>query len=153
MQDCVAKVKLTKGKVALVDSDYLASLGNKSWCYHSAGYACRRSADGKIELMHRLITQAKKGEYVDHINNNKLDNRQCNLRIVSNAQNLQRSVPKNGIKGVGFHKQCQKWRARFRIDGKEISLGLFNTKIEAIKAYNKIAKETYGEHAWLNKTN
>ena len=45
------------------------------------------SVDGKsknkILLMHRHIMNAKKGDVVDHINHNRLDNRKSNLRVVS----------------------------------------------------------------------
>jgi hypothetical protein len=38
--------------------------------------------------------------------------------------------------GVNFHKQSGKYRARVKIDKKEISLGYFNSAVEAAKAYN-----------------
>lgn len=144
------KIRLTKGKYSLIDKDDLPKVNHKSWCYHSAGYACRRSNDGKIELLHRVIMNAPKGMYVDHINNEKLDNRKSNLKIVTNSENLSRSVPKKGIKGVDFHKQMKMWRARLHYHGKEISIGLFTTKKQALIAYNKAAKQCWGEHAWQN---
>lgn len=38
-------------------------------------------------LLHRFIMNAKNGDVVDHINRNTLDNRRCNLRLVSYSVN------------------------------------------------------------------
>ena len=50
----------------------------------------------------RYIMRAGKGEIVDHINRNPLDNRRCNLRIVNSRQNmLNRKIKNNtGFAGV-----------------------------------------------------
>lgn len=47
-----------------------------------------------------------------------------------------------GIQGVSIHTQSKKWRARITFRGKEIHLGLFDTKEEAIKARRE-AEEKY----------
>lgn len=39
------------------------------------------------KYLHRIITDAKKGQVVDHINHNTLDNRKCNLRICTASEN------------------------------------------------------------------
>lgn len=49
---------------------------------------------------------------------------------------------KSGIKGVDFHEQTQKWRARIAIKGESKHLGLFDTLEEAAKA-RKRAEEKY----------
>lgn len=43
-----------------------------------------------------------------------------------------------------------RWHARIRIDGKTVSLGGFATPEEAATAYNKAAKEAWGELAYQN---
>lgn len=144
-------IKLSKGKFALVDAkDYEWLMLGAKWCLHSQGYACRRTPDNKIETMHRVIMQTPKGLYTDHINNNRLDNRRSNLRIVTNSENLSRAVPKSGLKGVSWHGQMKQWRARIYIDGKEKHLGLFDNKVDAIKCYNEKVRELWGEYAWQN---
>lgn len=93
--------------------------------------------------LHRWIMNAPKGLVVDHINGDTLDNRRSNLRIVTQAQNLQNihRVPRHnkssGIRGVCLFKPYarkgypRKWRAYVTVDGKEITLGYYRTKEEA----------------------
>ena len=87
--------------------------------------------------LHRQLTKAQKGQIVDHINGNGLDNRMDNLRICTHSQNSYNkktpSTNKTGFKGVC--KRGDKWRATIRKDGRYIELGLFQTPVEAHKAY------------------
>ena len=71
------------------------------------------------------------GMQIDHINRNKLDNRIENLRCVTPTQN-EWNKP---CAGVNFEKG--KWRARFKHFGKNIHVGLFATKNEALAAYQR----------------
>ena len=74
----------------------------------------------------------------DHINHDKtLDNRKSNLRPATKSEQSQNTgMFKNntsGIKGVGWDKLHQKWRAYIGINHKTIYLGLFADKNDAIK--------------------
>ncbi len=92
---------------------------------------------------------------VDHINGNRLDNRKCNLRLATRSQNLQNSRKRTGcssrFKGVNWLGQNKRWRARIKVFGKEIALGCFISELEAAEAYNKAAKEHFGDFAKLNE--
>lgn len=105
--------------------------------------------------MHRLIMNAQNGQMIDHINGNVLDNRKENLRLCNKSTNAMNcKVHKHntsGYKGVAWHKQMKKWRAYIVINDKQKSLGLYKTKEEAAKAYNKAALELFGEFAKVNK--
>ena len=46
------------------------------------GY-CVTKIDGNPKRIHRLVIKAEKGKIVDHINNNRLDNRRENLIITT----------------------------------------------------------------------
>ena len=113
-------------------------------------------ADGKHKgyIMHREIMHAKKGEYVDHINGNKNDNRKENLRIVTNQQNACnqgiRSNNTSGYKGVTWSKNKNKWNAQITTNYKRKSLGYFDCKHKAAQAYNNRAVELHGKFAKLN---
>lgn len=74
---------------------------------------------------------------VDHINENKEDNRVANLRIVSNRKNLsRRKNTSSKYPGVHFNKKSRKWIASISIDNKQEYLGIFNNENKAMEAYN-----------------
>jgi hypothetical protein len=73
---------------------------------------------------------------VDHINNNRADNRLENLQIISQRENTskeQRGSSK--YTGVSWYKSRNKWMAYININGKLKNLGLFNCEEDAAYAY------------------
>jgi hypothetical protein len=77
---------------------------------------------------------------VDHINKNKIDNRIENLQIITQRENISRSIDGNFPTGVIFHKYHRKYQARILIDKKRKSLGYFSTPEEASQAYQNALK-------------
>ena len=73
--------------------------------------------------------------YVDHINGNRLDNRYSNLRMVDFGTNMKnKGLYSNSSTGViGVCRYGDRFRARINVNGKRISLGLFDTIEEAAK--------------------
>ena len=69
----------------LVDKEY-KYLDTHKWNLSGTGYATA-SIKGRVVRLHRLIKDAPSGKQVDHINNNRLDNRVKNLRLCLNAEN------------------------------------------------------------------
>ena len=128
---------------ALIDLEDVDKVKNIKWCMKSNGYV----HDGKIHI-HRLIMDCSDNMVVDHINHNKLDNRKTNLRICSHRQNSmnQKTRRDNSSGHAGVGKSGNKWRARIYIDGKEVHLGRFDTKEEAIRARKQAELEHYGEY-------
>lgn len=99
-----------------------------------------------------MITNAKKGMSVDHINGDTLDNRKENLRICTHKENLrnQKRRPRKiagNHKGVYFRSdmKTKPWRAVAWDGAKTIHLGYFATEEEAYEIYKVKAKELYGE--------
>ncbi len=96
---------------------------------------------------------AKKGEVVDHINRNKLDNRRANLRICTQSQNLMNrgktKANTSGYKGVTRYRG--KWLAQIGFkDGAKrryIHIAKFDNAIEAAQAYYAVALQIAGEYA------
>ena len=113
-----------------------ANIGDETGYVTPKGYMCVR-IDGVKYLTHRIIWKMIKGEeppkYIDHINQNKLDNRIENLRAVTQFQNLLN----NKAKGCYFNKEKGKWQAQIMVDGKHIHLGYFDTEEEAIAKYQE----------------
>jgi hypothetical protein len=105
--------------------------------------------------MHTLLLRSfKASEFrCDHINGNGLDNRRCNLRLVTGSQNAMNAAT-GGRKGAsrfkGVTKKRDKWIARITKNYCLRHLGCFSTEEEAAEAYDKAARELFGVHARLN---
>jgi len=111
-----------------------------------------------VLFIHRIILERildrKLLEYeiCDHINGNPMDNRRCNLRIATHAENMRNSKKrkhsKNQYKGVSQNcKSKTTWRAQIRVNGKRIHLGTFSSPEEAYKAYCEGAVKYHGDFA------
>jgi hypothetical protein len=150
----------------IVDDEDFEVFNKYRW-FIDNGYACRKerfyinnSYEIKAIYLHRELlslprTTDRKSNLVDHINHNKLDNRKCNLRIVTQQENTmnrishRRTISK--FKGVSWHKCTGKWQSRLMFYNKILNLGLFNSELEAAIAYNEKAKELFGKYAKLNE--
>ncbi len=84
-----------------------------------------------------------------------LDYRKSNL-IVCTMKERQRILPKSRnhgssrFKGVSFVQSLKRWRSSIKVDGKSISIGVFTSELEAAAAYNKAAREHFGDMAYQN---
>lgn len=126
--------------------------GVEAFTAYSKGYK-RGNINGFFVYAHRVIWAMHTGAWpidqIDHINHNRDDNRIINLREVSVVENSQNSKLYNtnssGVTGVSFCKRLNKWRAYIMIDYKQISLGYFIDKSQAIIA-RKQAELSNGFH-------
>jgi len=160
---------LSQNKFAIVDADDYDRLNKYKWCVSRArhtNYAMRRTkgkrvkgkrVNRKLVLMHRFIMNAPRHLVVDHRNHNGLDNRRENLRLCTRAENSRNRRPfrLNGskYKGVSWDKERKLFVASIRCNGKYYHLGRFKSEIKAAKAYDKKARELFGEFAYLNFPN
>ena len=119
---------------------------NKGWFTGSnrgKGYFQIRVLN-KIHYAHRLAWYLMHGEFpkdqIDHMNSVRGDNRLCNLRVVTHAQNSQNMKK---AKGTAFERKLGKWQARIYFQKNKIYLGLFNTEEEAHQAYLAKKRELF----------
>ena len=93
-------------------------------------------------------------QFIDHINNNKSDNRLLNLREATSVQNKWNtpSTSSTGAKGVYWIASRNRYRVSFTINGKLKCFGHF--KKEHFKEAKELAKtiilELHGEYANLD---
>jgi len=125
----------------------------------STGYQ-RIRIDGELYGSHRLawfyMTGRWPNKQIDHINHNRSDNRFNNLREVTCQENSKNtSISKNnksGMNGVFWEKRACKWRVEIKINYKNIFLGYFTDKQEAIVARENanIKYNFHGNHGLAN---
>ena len=113
------------------------------------GYASHGSS---INYLHRLVTHAKDGQQVDHINLDITDNRKCNLRNVTKSQNGMNHVkPTNntsGTVGVYWNKSKGLWEACIIENNNRIYLGSFINKNDAINMRKEAEQKYFGEYSY-----
>ena len=139
-----------KNKYCFVDNVDYKRLSKHRWTMNSSGYAVRRKKKTDEEckttyiLMHRDIVGASKGDFVDHVNMEKLDNRKNNLRICSNAENLRNRIKR----GVYYDKKRMKWVVQPRNkNGKKVFLGRYKDLKKAVTVFNKNIVLLHGDFA------
>lgn len=159
MKEIELNGKTGEGKFLIVDDESFWDAMSWQWRLSVHGYAVAHHWYDKKDhrvAAHRLIMGCPKEMQVDHINGNRLDCRKSNLRICTNQQNQWNRRPEGGsskYKGVWLFKKVKKWTAKIYLNNKNVYIGIFKTEIEAAKAYDKKAKELFGEFARLNFPN
>lgn len=162
--DFMPEIELTQGFITFVSEAGYEKVKDFKWCAHKMRrriYATRygpraNSKSGPLIYMHRVLLDAPKGMQVDHINGNGLDNREENLRVVSNAQNQQAFQRKRRgcasiFRGVTWHKCLKKWMAKIEYRSRTVYLGVFEFEQDAARAYNEAAKNFFGAFASPNR--
>jgi len=156
------EIKLTRGMTALVDDEDFEWLNQWKWFAHKGtdqktyyagrdqGYKCKPHQI----WMHRVIMNTPPELQVDHIDHDGLNNQKHNLRNCTHHQNHM-NLSNYGVskyKGVSFFKNNhpKRVRASITLNNNIIYLGVFYTEEEAARAYDKKAKELFGEFANLN---
>lgn len=137
---------------AVVDDDDYERLNKSKWFHRD------RYATNKNKSLHREVVGAKKGEYVDHINGDRYDNRRRNLRVCTPAQNswnrkVGRSHSASKYKGVTWRKNSvpgKNWCVSIRQYDKLFHFGYYTSEEEAAYIYDQVALQLFGDYAGLN---
>ncbi len=157
------EIVLTQGQVALVDDEDYEDLikmkwhawynknGDSFYAHHSVYNGAGKSPS--VIRMHRYLMKVVNPKIkVDHIDGNTLNNQKNNLRVCESHQNNTnmlslRSDNSTGYRGVTkyFYNGRKKWTAALSVKGKKFRLGYFDSPEEAARAFDKAARELYGE--------
>lgn len=125
------------------------------WCLQSGKYIY----NPKVGLLHRFLVSPDGDMHVDHKDGNGFNNRRSNLRECSRTQNLGNSkkprTNRTGFKGVYTTENYKKPRtypfmSKIQFQKKYIHIGYYMTAEEAAQAYDKKARELFGEFARTN---
>lgn len=140
---------------------YYKPIGLSYWDTRNSGRECFNircnkylagTVDGVRLYKHRVILAMylmRWPEQVDHIDGDTHNNKIANLREADQSENRKNCArhTKNtsGFNGVTWSSQCNKWLVRVCVNYKEMNLGLYEDKEEAIKV-RKEADKKYGFH-------
>ena len=110
------EIKISNGYTTLVDDDDFEKLNKIKWqslVKSNTIYACNN-----IGRMHRIIMDAKKGEIIDHLDGNGLNNQKSNLRNCTFQENMRNKRTWGKIKynGVSFNKKTKSFPFRWQTD-------------------------------------
>ena len=129
--------------------------GSVAGCLHAQGYI-----DIKLRGIgykaHRLAWLYMLGVFpeneIDHIDQDRSNNRWSNLRQATHTQNQHnRKLNKNntsGVKGVSFNHARRRWAAYIRLAGRTVTLGYFRTleEAEACRMAAEMQHRPYSPH-------
>jgi len=153
------EIQSSNNRSILIDSSDINLVKKYKWAVYkySKGlwYATSHgNSDSEVRTtyMHRLITGAKKGEYVDHIDGNGLNNRRDNLRITTQGVNLAnaKSFAHNtsGHRGVILFRGW--YRAQVKHNRKALQSGNRPSKKDAAILRDEMARRIWGDNIYLN---
>ena len=138
----------------LIRSTNSVQIGDVAGSINSNGYHKIR-VDGVEEFSHHLawlyVYNVWPKDQIDHIDGNRANNRLVNLREATQSQNLQnqrkaQSDNKSGLLGAYWNKKAKTWFSQIKVNGKSISLGCYDSKEDAHRAYlaSKVELHKFG---------
>lgn len=162
MKKISLKNKDHKPYFTMVDDEDFDKFGGYKWELLTVGrhkkihYAIRSKKKEKgsrqnITLyLHREIMRLGKGQLIDHIDGNGLNNQKSNLRLATRNQNEWNRVgwtknKSSKYKGVSWNKNKKKWRAQISHFRKRILIGDYENEKEAGEAYKQKARQLHKE--------
>lgn len=151
-------IPLTQGKEVIVDDEDYEYLNQWKW-FFKKGYPARNITISKNKrktiFLYNILLNPEPGYIIDHIDGNPLNNLKSNLRLTTKSQNNQNRTKSkfksSKYKGVSWYKKLNKWRAFISVNYKFKHIGLFESEVDAAKAYNTAALTYFKDYAKLNK--
>lgn len=140
----LARIIMHRGKYPFISKQRLLKLTLLKHGYYSVNLT--KNSIQTTYTIHGLVAMSFLGHkpngmsiVIDHINNNKTDNRLCNLQLINQRDNCSKDKHRYNYTskyvGVGYDKSNNKYNARIVLNGKQKHLGLFKNEIDAHHAY------------------
>lgn len=127
----------------LISDEHYCLVKGKKIVLAKNGYPCIKDGN-TIKMVHKIILPVSNGNYVDHINHIKTDNRIDNLREVTPTQSAQNIY----AIGARYDKTKERWIVSLKVNGIRKYIGTYKIKEEAIQKYREATKIYYGEYAY-----
>ncbi len=150
-------IPLTQGKVALVDDEDYEKVSQYKWRYDDGYAKTGHSSNNNMWRMHELIKGVPPMGFIwEHKDLNGINNQKTNLRLATRSQNgANRAPSKNNTTGFKVLKRLEyrgrvTWQVRIGVQGKSITVGTYESKERAARAYDEAALKHFGEFAKLN---
>ncbi|AKI80291.1 numod4 NHN endonuclease [Acanthamoeba polyphaga mimivirus] len=143
-----------KGTFAFVSLDKWPIVSKYKWYLGKSGYPVSYDL-GKMQLHRFVYTLIIEGKipsdiYVDHIDHNKLNNTNSNLRLATPQQNSFNKSTSSNKKGVRKISE-NNYKASVVKNGVTHEIKNIPTEEQAAQVYNLMAEELFGEFAAPNK--
>jgi hypothetical protein len=133
---------------AIVDVDLFGDLSRWPWTLATNGYVVGMAGGTRQVYLHRYVMGCGLGDPgVDHRDGNPLNNCRSNLRIGTQALNMQnlhgaRCTNRTSThRGVSFDRTRRLWRAYATLNGRQHQVGRFATEDEAARAAAAFRRE------------
>lgn|ERR1035437_903649 len=147
-------------KIDIEDIDKLPDAGFNVVCVESGRsyprlvWQSSRTQKFEAVRLSRYVMNCPDDKVVDVVNHDTLDCRKLNLRVCTRLDDCHNNLGSSRIckyKGVTYRpNRSRPFSAKIGLNGKRITLGYFETELEAAKEYDKQASINYGEFACLN---
>lgn len=112
----MAFITTQKGEIIIVDNNLFPELNKHIWNITPSGYASRGISGGGTIYLHRYLTNCPKGMTVDHLNENRLDNRLDNLEVITKKELHERKKKREYEHHVKHLRE--QWEARQKEENK-----------------------------------
>ena len=123
---------IIKNKTIIIDKDTYELMYKHTWVVYQ-NYV--KTGD---KLLSRILMNCNENSnelVVDYINNNTLDNRKCNLRLITQSQHTLNQLSKDTLSEyIGVYKSYSKWIAQIVVNDKIKYLGTFDREQDAALA-------------------
>jgi hypothetical protein len=154
----IVSLKLGQGLLTLIDAVDEERVSKHAWTAQywtnsNRYYVVARIKTGnrtKTQSLHRFVMRARRGQIVDHKNSCGLDNRKCNLRFVTHAQNMANHSGRHRRNTTGYCGVCKVGKNKFVAQCAGAYLGTFANGILAAYAYDAAARKRWGDAAYQN---